>query len=259
VIPCGAADTILDVKTKIVISAWFAIAGLLVAQQDGARELFYIAAAKRDPLPKIQKAPAAGTTAPAATAAVPNLGLRYNLVLVNGLKMTPVDSDQNFRKGQCLALQIETNRSGYLYVFARQTSGEWQPLLPSKEMPDESNIVDPGQKVQVPKEHCFEITDPPGTETMFAVLSRDPADIYELNEGIKGRTPAASNAVLLASAKVVNDEVERFSRVLKDGDLIKNKVTLPAKLGEPPNSVFVVNKSPKPVSRIVTEIRVRHQ
>jgi hypothetical protein len=58
---------------------------------------------------------------------------------------------------------------------------------------------------------------------------------------------------------VVNDEVERFSRVLKDGDLIKNKVTLPAKPGEPPNSVFVVNKSPKPVSRIVTEIRVRHQ
>ena len=244
-------------KVKIVLGAWLAVAAL-VAQHDDARELFYIAAAKKDTLPKIRRAGV--TPAPAAApAAVPNLGLRYNLVLVEGMTARPVDSDQNFRKGQCLALEVEANRSGYIYVFARQTSGSWQPLLPSRQMPDESNLIDPGQKMQVPKTHCFEITDPPGTETLFVVLSRDPADIYDLNEGIKGTTPAPSNALLLASAKVVNDEVERFSRALKDTDLIRIKPTAPAKPGEAPNSVFVVNKSPKPVSRVVAEIRVRHQ
>jgi hypothetical protein len=248
------------VRTRIVIAAWFAVA-LLVAQQEGARELFYIAAVKKkEPLPPIRKKTA---TTPGAAAAAPpavsNLGLRYNLVLVDPAtnRMTPVDSDQNFRNGQCVAIQIEANRSGYLYVLSRETNGNWQPLLPSAEMPNESNTAHPGEKMRIPERHCFEIEDPPGTDTLFVVLSRDPADIYELNEGIKGRTPAAQSPIQLAG--LVNKEVDRFNRDLREDDFVKLKVAKPLTASETPNSVYVVNKSPKPASRVVTEIQIRHR
>jgi hypothetical protein len=232
---------------------------VLIAQQEGARELFYIAAVKKkEALPPIQKKTAA---LGAATAGVANLGLRYNLVLVDPAtnRLTPVDADQEFRKGQCVAIQIEANRSGYLYMLSRQTSGSWLPLLPAKEMPDENNMMQPGEKIRVPEKYCFEIDDPPGTETIFVVLSRDPADIYELHEGIKGRAPAPRNPIQLASAGVVDKEIERFTRDLRDDDFLKHKVARPVAAGETPNSVYVVTKSPRPASRVMTEIRLKHR
>jgi hypothetical protein len=176
-----------------------------------------------------------------------------------------VDGERLFRKGDCLALELQANRSGYIYVLSRQTSGEWQPLLPSPEMPNQTNILNPGEKLRVPRGHCFEITDPPGTETLFVVLSRDPSDIFELNEGIKGRTPPAAvpqaqpGAMLLASATVVKNEVERFSRALQSNDMVVKKVARPVTAGEPPHSFYAVNTSDKPVTRVVTEIRIRHR
>ena len=43
----------------------------------------------------------------------------------------------------------------------------------------------PGKKIRAPKEYCFEISDPPGTETLFVVLSRSPRDFFELYDAIK--------------------------------------------------------------------------
>ena len=106
-------------------------------------------------------------------ASVPHLGFRYTVALVNQTsgKAESVDPDRDFRKGECVRIELESNQSGYLYVLSKQSSGTWLPLFPSPEMPGESDVIDPGQKVRAPKDYCFEINDPPGTETLFVALS----------------------------------------------------------------------------------------
>src|SRR5260370_15184726 len=158
---------------------------------EGTRQLFYLAVKGKDALPPIRKAPGkSSNAAPGAgssqTGAV-HLGLRYNLVLVNPASAATeeIDPERVLHDGDCFALEFEANRSGYLYVLAKQSSGSWQALVPSFEMADETNVIDPAKKVRVPSRYCFEVHDPPGTETMFVVLSRDPRDFYELYEGIK--------------------------------------------------------------------------
>lgn len=254
-------------------------------ETSGARELFYLAVAPKDKLPPISRASAqqqknssnGGTTSgtppadsPAAAPAV-HLGIRYNLVLVDdNNKSTPVESDRVFRRGDCVATEIEANRSGYLYVLAKQSSGQWQPLLPSPEMSDESNIIDPGRKIRVPAGYCFEIKDPPGSEHLVLVFSRDPQDFYELYQSIKNpktnqptaapkQERAPSSSVQMADASRVNNAVERMEQQFGTRDISIRKVSQPLSSGEPTGSVYVVNSSNKPASSVVTEIEVKHR
>jgi hypothetical protein len=243
-------------------------------ESTGARELFYFAKSSKDKLPPIvkmaasksQQAPAQAPAQPPAGAV--HLGLRYTLVLVNPTtrKSEPVDSDRNFHNGDCVAIDFEANRSGYLYVLAKQSSGDWLPLIPSLEMPGEGNILNPEATTRVPKEYCFELKDPPGRETLFVVLSRDPRDIYELNEGIKGNTveprpqPAArpSAPVQVADAREVNSAVQRMSQQFGTRDMAFRKISQPQDSHEPAHAVYAVNTSSKPTSSIAIRIEIRH-
>jgi hypothetical protein len=186
---------------------------------------------------------------------------------------TPVDSDHVFRKGDRVAIEIETNRSGYLYVLARQSSGSWQALLPSPEMSDESNIINPGRKIRVPEGYYFEVQDPPGSEHLVLVFSRDPQDFYELYQGIKKQNAApsqppaatpqperpASGDVQMADASRVNNAVERMEQQFGTRDIVIRKVSQPLSTGEPTGSVYVVNSSNKPSSSVVTELELKHR
>ena len=122
----------------------------------------------------------------------PGLPVQHRPVERSEAKTEPVDSDRIFRKGECFVLHFEANRSGYLYVLAKESDGTWMPLVPNAQMPDEKNVVDPGQKMRVPAEYCFKVEDPPGSETLFVVLSRDPRDVYELNEAIRSSAAPAA-------------------------------------------------------------------
>ena len=249
----------------------------------GARELFYLAVAQKDKLPPISRVsqpvpvkqksaigapPADSNPAPAPAM---HLGIRYNLLLVDSRNQgTPVDPDLVFRKGDHVAIEIEANRSGYLYVLARQSSGAWQALLPSPDMSDESNVIDPGRKIRVPEAHYFEIQDPPGAEHLVLVFSRDPQDFYELYQSVKKQNgaPAApaspsgrpvSTGVLTADASRVNSAVAKMHEQFGSRDIAIRKVSQPLRTGEPAGSVYVVNASDKPSSSVFTEIELKHR
>lgn len=201
-----------------------------------------MAVSRKDTLPPVHPSavPAAG---------VVHLGLRYNLVLFKNGKPEAAPADRILHAGDCFSIEFQANRSGYLYVLAKQSSGTWIPLLPSAEMPDENNILDPDKKIQIPKSYCFEIHDPPGAETLFVVLSRNPRDFYELYQGIKAKNTSAA-PVQVAVAQL-ND---RFG----SREIAVRKVDNPVSAGEPKSAVYVVNASNKPASSIVTEINVVH-
>lgn len=271
-------------------------ASLAWGQQPGelsARALYYREQPDQDKLPPVPAAKPAGAPkaqrpamAPPQTAqqkkrepkagaavipVVHNLGLRYNVMLIDAASgaAQPADPERKFRRGECLALEFEANRSGYLYVLSQGSSGRWQALFPSAEMPDESNIVRARTRVRVPASHCFQIEDPPGVERMFVVLSRNPEDLYDLHDAIRGGrggTPAQAPSgggqappVLLAMARL-DREVERLAADLRSRDLKIVKIARPEAAGEPANSVYVVNASTAaPSDRVVTEIRIDHR
>ncbi len=249
---------------------WVLVAAAACAQaqpqqqpnETGARQLYYFAVTKKDPLPPIRK------EAPATPAnGVVHLGFRYTVVLVtpDTNRAQSVDPDRIFHKGECFALQVEANRSGYLYVLARQSSGAWKAMLPAPEMSTESNILDPGRKIRVPADYCFEVSDPPGSEVLTVILSRDPHDIYQLNQGIHNSDAPSSEprrqpaTMELASARLVNSEVERMARQYGTRDLLFHKIEKPQDPDEPPFSVYVVNSSDRPSAMVMTKITIRHQ
>jgi hypothetical protein len=284
-------------RSLVGLVGFLAVSGGLVAQQpqpqekiQGARDLYYFGATQKDTLPPIRKASTAARAKSTATAiqsagtdtdrapvtpgaavdaaGVAHLGFRYTVVLVNQTsgKAVAVDPDRDFSKGECVRLEVESNQSGYLYVLSKQSSGGWLPLFPSSEMPDESNVADPGQKVRAPKDYCFEIADPPGTETLFVVLSRSPRDFFELYDAIKAppkEAPAnssrsASNPVQMADARV-NSAVEKMAKTFGTRDLVIKKVTPAADSHDTDYSVYVVNGSDKPSSTVVKKVEIRHR
>jgi hypothetical protein len=137
------------------------------------------------------------------------------------------------------------------------------PLFPSPRMAGESNLINPGQKLRVPSRHCFEIADPPGTEELFVALVRDPREVTDLHDGIGTQSsepePSKPATVLMANAHLVNDAVARMSATVINRDIVIREIVQPADSREVANSVYVVNASAKPVSKVVAEIRVHHR
>jgi hypothetical protein len=197
-----------------------------------------------------------------------HLGLRYTLLLVDANTNTPTDSTRVFKQGECVAIELESNRSGYLYVMNRQSDGNWAPLIPSSQAPEETNTLDPGKRIRVPKEHCFQIDDPPGTETMVVVFSRDPRDFMQLYEGMKGSTPAeaapnprrkAADQTLVADAGKVNSAVDQITKQFGTRNLSIRRLDQPKTPQERPHSVYIVNVSDRPSSTLVARIEIRHR
>jgi len=243
-------------------------------EPEGARELYYRAMVQKDPPPPARRAAARSGSTPASTTPVSteamHLGLRYNLVLVDADsgRAQSAAPDRMFRAGECFAIELESNRAGFLYVLAKQSSGSWHPLVPSTEsdMATESNAIVPGKKVRVPLQHCFEIQNPPGVETLFVVLSREPRDSFELYENMKApgaapapnapRRPAAG--VQVADAGVTDEAVARMREQFGARDIAIKRISQPLGAAEPPESVYVVNSSSSPSSNVAAQIEVHH-
>ena len=217
----------------------------------GTRQMYYLATRPKESLP-----PVTGGTAnpqPVSAKAPPalHLGLRYNLALVDPTnnRSQTIPANRTLHVQDCFAVELQSNRSGYLYVLAKQSSGAWIPLLPSSQMSDEENVLDPGKKVRLPRNHCFEIENPPGAEQLFVVLSRDPRDFLELYEATKRKAEAASKDTK------VNSAVQHLAEKFGTRDLAIRKSEAAGNGNESENAVYVVSSSDTPTSTIVAQIK----
>ena len=197
------------------------------------------------------------------SAMVPHLGLRYNLLLFDRTthKSVAVDPDHVFEQGDCVQLQFAPNRSGYLYVFDKASSGKWDVLLPSSLMSDEMNVMKSGQVAKVPQGYCFTVQNPAGTEHLFVVLSRNQEDMYTLDRAIRtgNANPAANTTPVTEAANRLDAEIQQMSTGLGSRDLGVEKISESDQPDEPVHAVYVVNTSNRSTDRLVTEILIRHQ
>lgn len=207
---------------------------------------------------------------------VSHLGLRYSLLLVDKTtgNAKPVSSSQTFYEGECLSLEFQSNRSGYLYVFNLGSSGAWRPMLPTAEMSDEGNFVSALTTTRVPATHCFRISGPPGSEHLFVVLSRNPQEVDELNRSIRNGAagepehPPQQDAggTVVAMVNSLNQEVQKLAS-LKGRDLeiqevggTKNSTSPAAEdFGALEPAVYIVHTSATPSDKVVTEIHITHR
>ena len=199
-----------------------------------------------------------------------NCGVRYNLVKVAGdpSTRTPVPSDTNFKKGDCVAVQIQPNRGGLLYVFNQGSSGKWQPLLPSVEMSDEPNTVKAFQQISIPAQYCFEMDDPAGEERLFVMITEKEQDVKNLddilrmmneNGGSKEMpSPKRGDTMVLAQNRLAGT-LNGFERQLASRDIKVTRVNNPVSKDEPAYSVYLVNASASANDNLILEVKLSHK
>lgn len=261
-----------------------------------ARELFYRDDSSPAPAARPQSKKKAAESKPPAVAAVPpgtqtktetastqpsavrntggaafvkaamHLGVRYNVLLVTDRETKarkPVDPDSRFRAGDCVAIELASNRDGFLYVFNAGSTGAWQALLPSPQMPDQRNVVRNGTPMVLPSDHCFEFDNTPGSEKLLVVITEREEDQKRLSDAIRSsgderRPPPREGGTLVAGGALMRDlEMMRTAQLI-GRDIKIAKVGTPQAAGEKPHSVYAVNSAASSDQRLVIEIVLRH-
>jgi hypothetical protein len=198
-----------------------------------------------------------------------NLGVRYNIMKVNPATgdQIAVPSDSTFRKGDCVTIRMSPNRGGFLYVFNQGTSGKWQPLIPSEDLPEEPSTVKPYQVVSIPGQNCFEMDDPAGDERLFIMITEKPEDIKSIDDMLQKlgkpasqqptETPKRPDAMVLAMNNL-NNTVRGFESQLASRDIKITKVAQPMSKMELPHTVYFTNAAATANDHLIMEIKLKH-
>jgi uncharacterized protein DUF4384 len=217
------------------------------------------------------------------------LGMRYAVLRRNDSgKFLEVDPASTFHSGDRIRLEVQANSTGYLYVVAQGSSGNWQVLFPSRDVAGGSNEVHRGEVRQIPAGNRgqFVFDEQPGSEKLFFVLTRQPEDsLDKLIYSVQGAPtptaapPAPSQSepprVMLASAAIGDDVISRIRGRMQSRDLIFETVdndeppsTASAESLKPtaaPDEVqfkkasYVVNPSTAADARVVADIKLNHK
>lgn len=247
------------------------------------------AIAKKAPAKRPAASPGAAPSAPLQAvadnpAALVPLGIRYSVLKRNAAgAYQEVDADTTFHSGDRIRLEAEANSTGYLYVVAQGSSGNWQVLFPSREVSNGSNLVHRGETRLVPggNQGQFVFDEQAGTEKLFVVLSRQPEQsldklIYSMGGQAAPADPtvvkpaaAEPSRMLMAQASIGDDVISRIRGQVMARDLIFEKVEnekVEAANGAPAagdvkieTAAYVVSRNTAPDARLVVDLKLKHE
>lgn len=102
------------------------------------------------------------------------LGLRYRIFRKDSLnEFVKVSPDTVFQSGDEIRLELEANRSGYVYVLQEEGMGKWVVLFPQPGIHKDSYYLKPGKSRLFPAEGGLVFDANPGTETLLVALVND--------------------------------------------------------------------------------------
>ena len=223
------------------------------------------------------------------------LGLKYSILKQEAPRLfRPVNVDSVFRSGDSIRVRVESNEKGYLYVLTRGSSGAWTVLFPKKEIRGGDNLIEAGEKHDLPSpEHRWTFDEKKGEEKLFLVLSRKPVGdvdrlIYDLNDAGRppkapeSKTPEAAKSpastpapalvpsesprrtMLAQNVRPIDDQlVGRLRSQMLTRDLVFETVAAPAKTAADENerleaAAYWVEKSGKADARLVVDVKLKH-
>ncbi|WP_321475425.1 DUF4384 domain-containing protein [uncultured Paludibaculum sp.] len=218
----------------VLLSGWLACLGQSGNRARDARDLFLD-----------ESGPKAG-----------RVGARYSILLSSqeGIEPQPVDPSTTFKTGDCIAVELETNFSGYVNVMGKGVSGHWEMLVPSASDPAGVNVVRPRVRFRLPREDCIEFTDPPGVEYLVLSFSQDVRDPRQVFDVFRLSSLADTTDRGGPKTATKTDPVA-LAQVLGSRDLKRKQVGAATQAGERPFSVYVEAQQ----SKFYFQISLKHQ
>ena len=188
-----------------------------------------------------------------------------------------VAPDTSFQPGDRVRLSIQVSDKGYLYIINRGSSGTWTQLFPSPDLPNASNAVAPGATFSIPPDRNFVVSDPPGEEKMFIILSRQPQlDIQALTLDMSRRESKsapkqaapkqeqaqprpASPTILASNLPPMNDAMVDRLRTVYARDLIIETVDQQTPGATKEDAVYAVSTGDGDDTRVVLDAQIKHR
>jgi hypothetical protein len=207
---------------------------------------------------------------------LPSLALGYTVYMrdASGALMA-VPSSKPYKTGDRIAIVLETNADGYLYVFDAENGKNPVMLYPNVQLNGGANEVRAHVRETYPSDIdlAFEFVDPPATEHVFIVVSREPLAGVPTGDALekfcaKNRDdcqwrPTAAQWARISAAALDRRVVEARSAQIAQAD---TQPVMPAMLQrgiklkreEPAPAVVRVSDSPA-AKMLVTKIELAHK
>jgi hypothetical protein len=202
------------------------------------------------------------------------LAMRWSIVQnFPGGSKKEVPTTTEFRSGDSINVRVEVNDVGYLYIFARGSSGKWTPLFPSAQVANGDNRVSPNYPYLMPHGYVFKFDNQPGTERIFVVFSRKPEPDFDgliykvaperptgLPKPEPGK-PAQHPAIILAQNTVIGDPFVDRVKTMYARDLIVEKAEgeIKSSLGPKFEYAAYVATQRRDDPRVVAEVNLVHK
>ncbi len=201
------------------------------------------------------------------------LAMRWSLVQnFPGGSKKEVPTTTEFKSGDSINVRVEVNDFGYLYIFARGSSGKWSPLFPSASVANGDNRVGPNRPYLMPDGYIFKFDNNPGTERIFVVFSRKPEPdfdglIYKVAPERPTGTakpeskPTQHPQIILAQNSAIGDPFVDKVKLMYARDLIVEKAEGEVKSSLGPKfeyAAYVASQS-KTDPRVVAEVSLVHK
>lgn len=133
----------------------------------------------------------------------PQPALHINVQKREGTTARLMSEKHVFERGDQVRLRVRSDADGYLYVLNRSSSGTMTVLFPGHDAG--STRVERGHEYTLPasSQRWFTITDPPGYETLYFLVSSEPTPDVRSGGGVNpplvkppGKTPDSGDGLI---------------------------------------------------------------
>lgn len=186
------------------------------------------------------------------------LGLKYTILKLTGDQYREVDPDTEFRSGDRIRINVESNDTAFLYIVMQGSSGTWRPLFPNPAISGGNNRIDRGKVYQIPPADSpsFYFDEQPGTEKVSLILTRTPEEDLEkliYATGERNKTIMAQNATI--SGEIMGQvQQQMLSR-----DLVFEKADERGPDGKTEKAMYVATPDTSTGARVFVDLKLIHK
>lgn len=133
----------------------------------------------------------------------------------DGGTLVPVDPSNEFKAGDQIKIQFQSNFEGYIYVVNIAPSGKRRVLFPYPQASD--NAVHPDERYDIPPGgNTIEFDEEKGTEVLQVIMSRDR--IPYLDAALKDPEGSLSDSASSAAAELQGGITKRVTPIVPQNE-----------------------------------------
>jgi hypothetical protein len=141
--------------------------------------------------------------------------MRILVQKIDGGLLVPVDPSTEFKAGDEIKIQFESNFEGFIYVVNIQPSGKRCLMFPHPDAVD--NTVRPGERYDIPPGNLtMQFDEEKGTEVLQVIMSRDR--IPYLDAALKEPEGCFSQSASSAAAELQGGIAKKVTPVVPQGE-----------------------------------------